>query len=103
MNDNSVYMRYICVFHRILHVWQNLVKVLSILLNMLRYMVVTQSLPYLVFYQERMNLAAQELCLSNPNLLTNRQLLLEEAWKKVNDKGYQIRKESPEMMKGSRS
>ena len=43
-------------------------------------------------YQEAMNSAANELCLNNPNLLLNQQMLVEQARMKVNDDGYQYRK-----------
>ena len=43
-------------------------------------------------YQEAMNSAANELCLSNPNLLLNQQMLVEQARMKVNDDGYQYKK-----------
>ena len=43
-------------------------------------------------YQKRMNEASMELCLVNPNLISNRGLLLEQARKKVNDSGYIYKK-----------
>lgn len=43
-------------------------------------------------YQVRMNEVAQELCLTNPNLLSDRNLLLQKAQERVHDQGYVYKK-----------
>ena len=40
-------------------------------------------------YQERINEASEELCLNNPDLLSDRKLLLETARQRVDESGYQ--------------
>ena len=43
-------------------------------------------------FQEKVNKAAQKLALSNPDLLHDRQLLLDSACARINDSGYQYKK-----------
>ena len=43
-------------------------------------------------YQERVNIAAEELALCNPQLLHDRQLLLSSARQSVDESGYQYKK-----------
>ena len=45
-------------------------------------------------YQVRINEASEQLCMQNPSLLSDRQLLLESARKAV-DSGYIYKKEKP--------
>ena len=48
--------------------------------------------PNLTDYQQRVNTAAENICLKNPSMIRKRAELLERARKEVHDSGYTYRK-----------